>query len=66
MTTTSINIEAAKQRARAAIDGVASELIRISREIHANPELALKEHHAFGQLVPFADHNADPTWILVT
>ncbi len=60
MTTTSTNIEAAKQRARAAVDSVAPDLIRISREIHANPELALKEHHAFGQLVPFVkEHGFD-------
>ena len=30
-----------------------SELVRISREIHSHPELAFKEHHAVGQLVPF-------------
>jgi amidohydrolase len=53
MTTTSTNIEAAKQRARAAVDGAAVELVRISHEIHAHPELAFQEHHAMSQLVPF-------------
>ncbi len=53
MTTTSTNIEAAKQRAGAAVDRVAGELVRISREIHAHPELAFHEQHALGQLVPF-------------
>ena len=53
MTTTGNNIEASKQRARAAVDGVAAELVRISGEIHSHPELALNEHHAYAQLVPF-------------
>jgi amidohydrolase len=53
MTTTSTNIEAAKQRARAAVDGASAELVRISHEIHAHPELAFQEHRAMGQLVPF-------------
>jgi len=48
-------IDAAKQRARAAVDAARDELIRISREIHAHPELALNEHHAVAQLVPFLE-----------
>jgi amidohydrolase len=53
MTTAIANIEAAKQRARNAVEGIADELVRISGEIHSHPELAFKEHHAVGQLVPF-------------
>ncbi|MEK7693717.1 MAG: M20 family metallopeptidase [Chloroflexota bacterium] len=53
MTTTSTRIDAAKDRARDAVDHIAAELVRISREIHAHPELAFKEHHAVSQLVPF-------------
>ena len=48
-------IEAAKQRARDAIRAAADELVQISREIHSHPELALKEQHAVGQLVPFLE-----------
>ncbi len=55
MTGVSDRIDGAKQRAQAAVDAVASDLIRISREIHAHPELALKEHHAYAQLVPFLE-----------
>jgi amidohydrolase len=51
--TTPTALEAAKQRARSAVDGVADELVRISREIHAHPELALEERHAVAQLAPF-------------
>jgi len=47
-------IDAAKQRAAAAIDEVAPELVRISREIHAHPELAYEERRACAQLVAFA------------
>src|SRR5436853_7939020 len=46
-------IEATKQRARDAVARAADELVRISHEIHSHPELALKEHHAVTQLVPF-------------
>jgi amidohydrolase len=53
MTTTSTDIASAKARVHDAVDGAAPELIRISREIHANPELAFEEHHAHAQLVPF-------------
>jgi len=45
----------AKQRAQAAVDAVADDLVRISREIHAHPELAFHEHHAVEQLVPFVE-----------
>lgn len=48
-------IDEAKRRVSTAVDGVAAELIRISREIHSHPELALHEHHAFAQLVPFLE-----------
>ena len=51
--TTTTSIDIAKQRARDAVDALAPELTRISREIHAHPELAYEEHHAYGQLVPF-------------
>ena len=48
-------IDAAKQRARDAVRGVADELVAISREIHAHPELAFQERHAVAQLVPFLE-----------
>jgi amidohydrolase len=51
--TTTTNTDTAKQRARAAVDAAAPELLRISREIHSHPELAFNEHHAVAQLVPF-------------
>jgi amidohydrolase len=47
--------EAAKQRARAGVRAVADELVRISKEIHAHPELAFNERHALAQLVPFVE-----------
>ena len=50
-------IEATKQRAREAVRHVAEDLVRISREIHSHPELALKEFHAVSQLVPFLETN---------
>jgi len=50
-------IPAAKQRVRAAVDAARDDLIRISREIHSHPELALHEQHAVGQLVPFLERN---------
>ncbi|MDP9235861.1 MAG: M20 family metallopeptidase [Chloroflexota bacterium] len=53
--TTTTSTDAAKQRARDAVDAVAPELIRISREIHSHPELAFEEHYAFAQLVPFLE-----------
>jgi len=46
-------IEAAKHRARAKVRELAPELIRMSKEIHAHPELAWQERHAYAQLVPF-------------
>jgi amidohydrolase len=46
-------IEQAKQRAQAAVDAMTAGLVRISREIHAHPELAFHERHAVAQLVPF-------------
>jgi amidohydrolase len=55
MTSISDRIDEAKQRARAAVDAIAEDLIRISREIHSHPELALREHHAYAELVPFLE-----------
>ena len=55
--TTTTTIDTAKQSARVAVDDIAPELIRISREIHSHPELAFQEHHAFAQLVPFLETN---------
>ncbi len=52
-TTITTKIQTAKQRARDAVDAAAPELIRISREIHANPELAFNERYACALLVPF-------------
>jgi amidohydrolase len=51
--TTTTSTDTAKQRARDAVDALAPELIRISREIHAHPELSYQEHHAYAHLVPF-------------
>ncbi|HEU5321024.1 MAG TPA: M20 family metallopeptidase [Methylomirabilota bacterium] len=48
-------IEGAKERAREAVRAAAGELIRISREIHAHPELAFQEHHAVARMVPFLE-----------
>lgn len=53
--TTATNIEAAKQRARDAVDAAGGELVRISKEIHSHPELAFHETHAVSQLVPFIE-----------
>ena len=39
-----------KARANAHIDQLADQLLRVSRDIHAHPELAFKEHHACGLL----------------
>jgi amidohydrolase len=51
------DLRTAKQRAGEAVDAIANDLIRVSKEIHAHPELAWKEYHAYGQLVPFVrDH----------
>jgi amidohydrolase len=50
----SSTIDEAKERAAAAIDAMAAELVRISREIHAHPELAYEERLACAQLVAFA------------
>ncbi len=55
MTASTDRIEQAKQRAQAAVDSVADELVRLSREIHAHPELAFEERYACGQLVPFVE-----------
>jgi amidohydrolase len=50
----SSTIDEAKQRAAAAVDEITPELLRISREIHAHPELAYEERRACAQLVAFA------------
>ena len=47
------SIDMVKQQARDAVRAAAGELVRVSREIHAHPELALHEEHAVAQLVPF-------------
>ncbi len=46
-------ISEANTKAQQAVDAVALELMRISKEIHDHPELAYKEFHAYAQLVPF-------------
>jgi amidohydrolase len=48
-------IRAAKQRARTAVRAAADGLVRISKEIHAHPELAFEEHHACATIVPFVE-----------
>ncbi len=53
--TTQTSIEQAKGRARDAVDAVADELVRISKEIHGHPELAFEERLACAQLVPFVE-----------
>jgi amidohydrolase len=52
-TDTGTRIDAAKRRARERVRELSPELVRISKEIHAHPELAWKEHLAYAQLVPF-------------
>ena len=47
------DINTAKQCAQQAVDAIGQDLVRISKEIHGNPELAWKEHHAYATLVPF-------------
>ncbi len=53
MTAIGDRIDQAKQLAQAAVDAVSGDLVRISREIHSHPELAMNERHACAQLVPF-------------
>lgn len=50
-------LAAHKERARAAVRGIADDLVRISNEIHDHPELAFQERHAIAQLVPFLRAN---------
>ena len=51
------DMHAAKSNASKAVDDLAGDLVRISKEIHGHPELAWKEHHAYSTLVPFVrDH----------
>ncbi len=57
MSAVSSRIDEAKHAACAAVDELAPQLIAISREIHAHPELAFEEHHACAQLVSFAKEN---------
>ena len=47
------DMSTAKERARAAVDALAPELIRLSKEIHAHPELAWVARHAYGLVAPF-------------
>lgn len=52
----------AQQRAQDAVDAIALDLIRLSKEIHSHPELAWEEHYAYGQLVPFVkEHGFEVT-----
>lgn len=53
LTTTLSSIEAAKKRARNTVTDLAADLERISREIHAHPELGFNEHHACQTIVPY-------------
>ena len=46
---------AARQRAIDAVGDISDDLIRISRDIHAHPELAWQERHACSLLVPFLE-----------
>src|SRR3990172_6381947 len=41
-----MSIESAKDRAKQGIEAAREELVEISLDIHAHPELALKEHRA--------------------
>ena len=51
------DVEAAKRAACAAIDAVADELVAISHDIHARPELGYEERYASGRLAAaLADH----------
>ncbi len=43
-------VDSLKKAVCAAVDATRDELVRISREIHACPELAFEEHHAAGLL----------------
>ncbi len=54
------SVDAAKLRARAAVRDAADELVSISREIHANPELAFLERHAVALLAPFLEAHGFP------
>ncbi|HXK32764.1 MAG TPA: M20 family metallopeptidase [Dehalococcoidia bacterium] len=49
------DLDAAKKRAQDAVAGMRDDLVRISKEIHAHPELAFEERHAVAQLVPFLE-----------
>jgi amidohydrolase len=56
----SADIDSAKRDARAAIDAVAADLVAISHDIHARPELGYQEHYASTRLATFlADHGID-------
>ncbi len=55
--------DALKHAAAAAVDALGPGLLAVSHEIHANPELAFKEHHAAALLIKsLSDHglNARP------
>ena len=51
-----------QKRAQDAVDAIALDLIRLSKEIHSHPELAWEEHYAYAQLVPFVkEHGFEVT-----
>jgi amidohydrolase len=51
------DIAAAKEQAQQAVNDIATDLVRISKDIHSHPELAWQEHRAYAALVPFlAEH----------
>jgi amidohydrolase len=46
-----MSVESWKREVRSAVDAMKDELVRVSREIHAHPELAFQERHASELLV---------------
>lgn len=54
---TNFDTSAAKKQACASIDALAEVLINASHEIHANPELNFKEHHAHDLLTSVLESN---------
>jgi amidohydrolase len=45
-----VDVQALKREVCVAVDGMRSELLRVSREIHVHPELAFEEHEAARRL----------------
>jgi amidohydrolase len=54
---TNFDVSAAKKQACASIDALAEVLIDASHQIHANPELNFKEHHAHDLLTSVLESN---------